>query len=553
MMLDHPFDRHALSARYDDLLHLIKTAHTERRSMEVFTEWEHLRRQVAAWKARAELQSRQDTSDPVAIANGRRAAEVAPFFEGRDAEIKAGFLASPHRAAMEDALGTFVFARWESDVAAFAPSIREDLEREALLASDYTQLLATARASLRGEEYSLTGLGPFAEHRDRALRREACETGWAIFDDLSTSLDDAFDALVRCRTSMARKLGYPNYAALAYKRLGRVGYGATQVALFRDEIRESVVPLAASFASRQAEAIGVESLMPWDEQLFDLLPQPGPPATVDELTQNLESVAMAIHPKIGALVRLMVRDNLMDLEVRPAKAGGAFCTFIPDVAMPFIFANYSGASVGAISAVHEMGHAFQNYESRGNPALEHILPTNEIGEIHSISLELLAWPFYDRLFPGRGAHYRAITLRKHLSILPYVAAIDHFQQLVYELPEASPKERCEIWLQMEARYTPWRNSGGIAALERGARWQRQRHVYAFPFYYIDYGLAICCALQLWQESLESAPSAIAKYLSLCSLGGTLSFHELLNRVAIRSPFDVGSLADVTAKARAAAG
>ena len=116
----------------------------------------------------------------------------------------------------------------------------------------------------------------------------------------------------------------------------------------------------------------------------------------------------------------------------------------------------------------------------------------------------------------------------------------------------APVERCEMWLWIERRYLSWRGTGGIAAIEKGARWQRQRHVYAFPFYYIDYGLAICCALQIWLESLTDRNAAIEKWLSLCSLGGTLEFEALPEQVGISSPFKPGTLARVVTEAQRAA-
>jgi len=73
-------------------------------------------------------------------------------------------------------------------------------------------------------------------------------------------------------------------------------------------------------------------------------------------------------------------------------------------------------------------------------------------------------------------------------------------------------------------------------------------VYPFPFYYVDYDLAICCALQLWLDSFSNHEAAVNKWLRLCSLGGTLGFQALLDCVSIRSPFQPGTLPDVIREA-----
>ena len=54
----------------------------------------------------------------------------------------------------------------------------------------------------------------------------------------------------------------------------------------------------------------------------------------------------------------------MDLKNRPGKAGGGFCTSFPTEGVPFIFANFNGTHHDIGVFTHEMGHAFQNWESR---------------------------------------------------------------------------------------------------------------------------------------------------------------------------------------------
>ena len=38
--------------------------------------------------------------------------------------------------------------------------------------------------------------------------------------------------------------------------------------------------------------------------------------------------------------------------------------------------------------------------------------------------------------------------------------------------------------------------------ERVARWYRQLHIFMYPFYYIEYGIAQIGALQVWRNSLD---------------------------------------------------
>jgi M3 family oligoendopeptidase len=165
-----------------------------------------------------------------------------------------------------------------------------------------------------------------------------------------------------------------------------------------------------------------------------------------------------------------------------------------------------------------------------------------------MSMEFFTWPQLERFFGPDAQRYRLQHLKSSILFLPYGAAVDHFQHFVYEHPDCSPADRHAFWKQLEATYLPWRRYGGIEHLERGGYWQMQRHVYLMPFYYIDYTLAMCCALQFWAKSLDDYERALADYRQLCRQGGRLPFQALVRSAGLRSPFEPGVLHDVAERA-----
>lgn len=312
----------------------------------------------------------------------------------------------------------------------------------------------------------------------------------------------------------------------------------------RKQILRTIVPLVAGWMSAQAAALGIERLMPWDEATYGT--NSGLPLNVpiQQIEAALQCGYDALDDKLGAFARTMAQSGLIDWQDRPGKAPGAFCDFLAHAAMPFIFANGTGAPNDALTLAHETGHAFQIYSSRDYVPLEYVNPTSETAEIHSTTLEFLLWPYYDAIVGEAAEEFRRGHLRRLVGMLPYVAAIDEFQEIVYGNPSASAQERNAAWRELESIYLPWRTSGGIPALLAGRAWQAQRHVYRFPFYYIDYAIATFCALQLWSESRTSQGEAVARYIRLCSLGGSLPFTQLLGAVELRSPFDPQTITDV---------
>ena len=250
-------------------------------------------------------------------------------------------------------------------------------------------------------------------------------------------------------------------------------------------------------------------------------------------------------------MNMMADGGFLDLSPRPGKAGGGFCTAFPEYGVPYVFANFSDTATDVRVFLHEMGHAFQCWSARDAEMSELVWPTFEAAEIHSMGLEFLAYPQIDRLMGDGAEQYRREHLEGALLFIPYGVAVDHFQHEVYANPTATAAGRHKMWRKMEETYTPWRRYGPLEHPAMGGFWQIQRHIYASPFYYIDYTLAQTCALQFWARCREDRAGTIDAYVNLCRRGGRAAFQTLVSGAGLVSPFAPGCLENVTAQARAA--
>ena len=107
----------------------------------------------------------------------RRRANTPTGWRPEAADLETSFkrrlLALPDRAGLARAAGAHAVRLWETDVTAFDPAIKPDLEEESRLTARYTEILASAALSIGGKTVNLAGLAPFAEDPDRAVRHEA--------------------------------------------------------------------------------------------------------------------------------------------------------------------------------------------------------------------------------------------------------------------------------------------------------------------------------------------------------------------------------------------
>ncbi|HEY4173456.1 MAG TPA: M3 family oligoendopeptidase [Rhodopila sp.] len=516
--------------------------------------WDGLRRRYDTWSALVHLRFAQDTTDAASRADRDYADALSPEAADLDVALKRRLLADPDRAGLAELTGDHALRLWETDVTTFDPAIKADLEEEARVASRYTELLASSKLSIAGQTVNLAGLGPFAEDPDRSVRHEAERVRWDFFAANGDELDALYDQLVKLRHGMAVKLGFSTHTPLAYRRLRRVDYGPDDVARYREQVVQHVVPLVGRLLEARRAENGWDRLRYWDEALVDPAGNPKPAGDHDMLVGAAQTMFDGMDPRLAGFYRVMREGGFMDLKNRTGKAGGGFCTSFPSAGVPFIFANFNGTHHDIGVFTHEMGHAFQNWESRELDGMDYLWPTMEAAEINSMGLEFLSYPGIGRLVGEDAAErFRRMHLIGALAFLPYGVCVDHFQHEVYAHPEASPAERHAMWARLEKVYMPWTDYGDLAFLTKGGRWQAKPHIYGSPFYYIDYTLAQCCAMQFWVKSRRDYGAAMEAYVGLCARGGSAPFQDLVKSAGLVSPFADGALADVVQEAASVLG
>lgn len=470
--------------------------------------------------------------------------ETLPSFQEMDTQFYKELLASPFRKELEEIWGRQLFAIAELELKAFSPEVMPLLQKENKLTSEYAELVASAQIAFQGKTYTLAQLGPFAQDKDRNVRKQAMEARFGFFAGHGEKFDEIYDKLVHVRHDIATTLGYKNFVELGYIRMQRVDYDADMVAAFRKQVRDHVVPIVTKFYQKQAERIGVDELKFYDEAFEYENGNAVPKGSPEWIIENGKKMYEELSSETNEFFHFMLDRHLMDLEAKKGKEAGGYCAFIEDYQSPFIFANFNGTSGDVDVLTHEAGHAFQVYSSRSIGIPEYIGPTSESAEIHSMSMEFFTWPWMELFFQDETEKYKYSHLLGCLTFLPYGVAVDEFQHLVYENPDWTPEQRKQAWRDLEKIYLPHRNYDGNAYLEAGGFWQRQGHIYEDPFYYIDYTLAQICAFQFWKRSQEDHQKAWKDYVNLCKLGGSKPFLELIASAHLNSPFEEGTVKSV---------
>ncbi|MEK4880401.1 MULTISPECIES: M3 family oligoendopeptidase [Paenibacillus] len=470
--------------------------------------------------------------------------EIGPIVQEYITDYYKALVNSKYRAEFEQEWGTQLLQLAEVALRTFSPEIIEDLQLENKLSTEYAQLIASAKILFEGEERTLTQLTPFELSTDRDMRKRASQARYDFMSEHESEFDRIYDELVKVRDRIAKKLGYSNFVELGYDRMMRTDYNADMVANFRKQVLEHIVPVSQQLKKRQTERLGLDALKFYDENFSFKTGNATPKGDPDWIVANGSKMYKELSPETDEFFTFMLDNNLVDLVSKKGKQGGGYCTYFSQYQAPFIFSNFNGTSGDIDVLTHEVGHAFQVYESRNINVPEYAFPTYEACEIHSMSMEFFAWPWMELFFEEDADKYRFNHLADSLQFIPYGVTVDEFQHFVYSNPEATPAERKQAWREIEKKYLPHRNYEGNAYLEQGGFWHKQGHIFASPFYYIDYTLAQLCAFQFWKRSNEDFKSAWSDYLELCQAGGSKSFIKLVELAGLTSPFEDGCISSV---------
>ena len=537
-------DMKQLEKQFDQLLAEFEQADSIEAQDLIMTQINELRSEFDSMEALVHVRHTVDTTDEFYEKENDYIDEVKPIYEGFVSKFYKVLVSSKYRKELEAKWGSQVFRLAELQLKAFAPEIIEDLQKENKLASQYTKLRASAKILFEGQERNLPQMAPFMESKDRDMRKRAQEAYNGFFAEHEQQFDEIYDELVKTRQVIAQKLGFINFVELAYARLGRSDYNAEMVANYRKQVLENIVPVASKLRERQAKRLQIDHLTYYDESLEFLTGNATPKGDPDWIMHNGKKMYEELSPETHEFFNYMVETELLDLVAKKGKAGGGYCTFISKYKSPFIFSNFNGTSGDIDVLTHEAGHAFQVYQSRNMEIPEYLWPTFEACEIHSMSMEFLAWPWMGLFFKEDEKKYKFAHLSGALLFIPYGVLVDEFQHWVYENPEATPAQRRSMWRELEKKYLPHRDYVDHAFLQSGGYWFRQGHIFESPFYYIDYTLAQVCAFQFWVKANEDRQNAWKDYLNLCKAGGSKSFLELVKLAKLNNPFEDGCIESI---------
>jgi oligoendopeptidase F len=424
------------------------------------------------------------------------------------------------------------------------------LAEEQRLDTEYNKLSGSLTVVWDGEERTFTQMWALLYETDRSVRQRAWEAREACILKERQSINALWEQFMAVRLKIAANADLPDYRAYMWKQRFRFDYAPEDCKLFHAAIEEVVVPAAQRVYERRRQRLHIDTVRPWDIYVDPLGTTPiRPYETIDDFKSKAHAIFQQVDPKFGEYFQIMMDEGLLDLESRKNKAPGGYSLGLHVAHRPFIFMNNINTSLDVQTILHEGGHAFHEFErahvhfyQRG----EIYLPA-EFGEVASMAMELIASPYKTKKYGGfytesEAARAMIGLLEDFITFWPYMALVDAFQHWIYENPtEASNASACEEhWARLWDRFMAGIDYSGLEDA-RKTYWHRQGHIFGSPFYYVEYGLALLGAVQVWANSRTDQRKAVADYRKALALGATVPLPQLFATAGAKFAFDAKTL------------
>jgi len=528
---------------FDELAARPLNAHTTESWL---SEWSRLEELVTEAAARAMIAYTIDTSDAGKQADHLRfSTEILPRMEERSVELARKLLetgySTPELATTLRRFRTQIEIFREQNVPIFA-----ELEEHS---TRYQRITGSMTAMWDGIERPLPQLQPFLKSPDRAVRERAFRAASQPYLAHRVELASLFDKMYQLRMRAARNAGFANFRDYTFPAKFRFDYTPADCERFHDAVERAVVPAVHRVQEFRRTRLGLGVLRPWDLAVDPYREKPLQPFTdARELVGKARRVFDRIDPSLGQEFQLMIDEGLLDLESRKGKAPGGYCETLHFNGKPFIFMNAVGLVDDVMTLLHEAGHAFHAFASHPLPLIWQRHPGSEAAELASMSMELLASRHLTEpvgyFTPAEARSAWLEHLEDVLLSLVHIASVDAFQDWIYTSGQGGDAEaRDRAWLRIRSRFERGVDWSGLEA-ERAARWYRQLHIFMYPFYYIEYGIAQLGALQVWRNSLKDPANAVGRYRQALALGAVRSLPEIYQTAGARLTFDVETIGEL---------
>ncbi|HET8822398.1 MAG TPA: M3 family oligoendopeptidase [Thermoleophilaceae bacterium] len=357
---------------------------------------------------------------------------------------------------------------------------------------------------------------------DRDRRREAAE---AVTESLRPGLRTrafVFNTLLQDKATKDRLRGYPHW--LASRNLANEASDESVEALI--EAVQGRYDLARRWYALKAQLLGLDRLAYYDRMApvsdsDDRIPY-------GEAEEIVLDCYRSFSPELGEVANGFFTGGYIDGPPRPAKRGGAFCSYTVPSAHPYVLLNYTSRPHDVLTMAHELGHGVHAALAR-TQGIFHFTTPLTLAETASIFGENIVLERLLERAPGAAERLDLLAgaLDGAVAAVFRQVAMNRFEHAIHsdrrESGELSVERFGELWLDTQSDLL-----GDSVELgdEYGLWWSYIWHFVDAPGYVYAYAYGHLLALSVYRKYEEQGDGFVSSYLDLLRAGGSRPPEEL---------------------------
>lgn len=247
-----------------------------------------------------------------------------------------------------------------------------------------------------------------------------------------------------------------------------------------------------------------------------------------QIMQTASAVLEDIHPSIAESYDIMYNNELYDVDYRPEKRSGAFCTTLPSFNSPFLYIQPDYDIETVHTFFHEFGHFNQMLQSDMSAFWPGNVEDLDAAEVMSNALALMANSHVDKAFGEEiGGEIADYGIQRVLFALVSACMVDEFEQFAFASENLS-------YAQLNQKFQSLLEKYQIEGWDQ-TTWTQIPHIFESPGYYISYAISSITAMELWEKYEANPSEGISSYLEAvehCQEG----YAPLLSNAGLNNPF-----------------
>ncbi|KOP66559.1 oligoendopeptidase [Bacillus sp. FJAT-18019] len=287
-------------------------------------------------------------------------------------------------------------------------------------------------------------------------------------------------------------------------------------------------PVLVEYLNRKAKLLGLDGLS-WSD-VDAPLSTSAAKISYDDAAANIVEQFRKFSPRLADFSQMAFDKGWIEVEDRPGKRPGGFCTSFPASDQTRIFMTFGGTASNVSTLAHELGHAYHQHVMRGIPVLNQKYAMN-VAETASTFAEMIV---FDAMVKGAGSEDEKLALleekiQNSVAFFMNIHARFLFETRFYdrrkngllsseEISEMMVEAQKEAYCDTLTSYHPH-------------FWASKLHFYitGTPFYNFPYTFGYMFSTGLYVRALEEGPVFAEKYDALLRDTGVMSVENLAKK------------------------